>query len=189
MLGSVRTLALPAVLGFAMLAGPAMAGTLADIVARGEIVVGSKADYRPYGFRDKDGHIVGIEPDLAADLARRLGVKLRIEPVTSANRIQMLDEGKVDIVIATMSITEERSQAVSFIDPAYYASGIAGLAAPGASIQSEEDLERQDGLRHQRQLCQPRASVGLCPERAGDGRYPTGSRRGAEAGPLRHLGV
>ena len=140
-LGSVRTLALPAVLGFAMLAGPAMAGTLADIVARGEIVVGSKADYRPYGFRDKDGHIVGIEPDLAADLARRLGVKLRIEPVTSANRIQMLDEGKVDIVIATMSITEERSQAVSFIEPAYYASGIAGLAAPGASIQSEEDLK------------------------------------------------
>ena len=131
----------PAMFGLAMAAGQAAAGILASIQAKGEIVVGSKADYAPYGFRDEHGQIVGIEPDLAADLARRLGVKLRIEPVTSANRIQMLEDGKVDVIIATMAITKERSQRVSYVYPAYYASGIAGLAAPGSGIHSEEDLK------------------------------------------------
>lgn len=132
---------LPAGFAFLLLAGPAAAETLSDIVARGEIVVGSKADYQPYGFRDKDGRIVGIEPDLAADVAARLGVRLRLEPVTPANRIQMLEDGKVDLLIATMSITEERSKAVSFVSPAYYASGIAGLALSGSGIRSEADLK------------------------------------------------
>src|SRR5271166_3555019 len=72
----------------------ARADTLADIKAKGELVVGTKADYPPYGFRDKSGEIVGIEPDLAADIARRLGVKVRIEPVQSSNRIQFLQQGK-----------------------------------------------------------------------------------------------
>ena len=132
---------LMAVSGLTILANPVAADTLANIKAKGEIVVGAKADYQPYGFRDKDGQIAGIEPDLAADLAKHLGVKLRIEPVTSANRIQMLEDGKVDLIIATMAITKERSQKVSFIHPAYYASGVAGLAAPGSGIQSEDDLK------------------------------------------------
>ena len=141
MTGVVRVPMFAAVLVFVLLAGPAAAGTLADIIARGEIVAGTKADYRPYGFRDKDGRIIGIEPDLAADIAARLGVKLRLEPVTPANRIQMLEERKVDLIIATMAITEERSKAVSFVSPAYYAAGIGGLAAPGSGIRSEDDLK------------------------------------------------
>jgi polar amino acid transport system substrate-binding protein len=127
--------------GIAMLAEPAIADTLANIKARGEIVVGTKSDYPPYGSKDSDGKIVGIEPDLAADLARRLGVKLRIEPVLSSNRIQMLDEGKIDLLIATLGITEERRSLVTFIDPAYYASGIAGLVRPQEGIESEADLK------------------------------------------------
>lgn len=126
-----------------MLVGPAVADTLARIRAKGEIVVGTKSDYPPYGFKDKDGQIVGIEPDLAADLARRLGVRVRIEPVLSSNRIQMLQEGKIDLLIATLSITDERRAIVSFIDPPYYASGIGALSRPQEGIQSETDLKNK----------------------------------------------
>ncbi len=105
----------------------ARADTLADIKAKGELVVGTKADYPPYGFRDKSGQLVGIEPELAADIAKRLGVKVRIEPVQSSNRIQFLQQGKIDLMIATMNITDERKKAVGIVEPAYYASGIAGL--------------------------------------------------------------
>ena len=66
-----------------------------DIKKRGTLIVGVKADYKPYGFRDPSGAIVGIEPDLAADVAKRLGVKLEFVPVAAANRIEFLQQGKI----------------------------------------------------------------------------------------------
>jgi polar amino acid transport system substrate-binding protein len=121
--------------------GAASAGTLEDIKAKGELVVGTKADYPPYGFRDKSGEIVGIEPEIAAGIAQRLGVKLRIEPVVSSNRIQFLQQGKVDLLIATMNITEERKKVAGIVDPPYYASGIAALVNPKAQIKTAADLK------------------------------------------------
>ena len=64
-----------------LVAGPAAAQTLDKIKQRGVLVVGSKADYKPFGFRDPAGNIVGFEPDLGRDVAERLGVKLELEPV------------------------------------------------------------------------------------------------------------
>ena len=72
------------------------------IKQRGTLIVGVKADYRPFGFRDPSGAIIGLEPDLAADVAKRLGVKLELVPVVSSNRIEFLQPGKVDLLIATL---------------------------------------------------------------------------------------
>jgi polar amino acid transport system substrate-binding protein len=138
-----RMLMAPAALALAFLASPAAADTLDSIKAKGELVVGTKIEFPPFGFRDKDGQIAGIEPDLAADLAKRLGVRLRIEPVLPSNRAQLLREGKVDVLIATTVITEERRSEMGFVDPPYYAAGVAGLAAPGSGIQSEADLKNK----------------------------------------------
>src|SRR5258706_15492312 len=88
--------------------GLAGADAIQDIKAKGVLVVGTKADYRPFGFLDPSGMIVGFEPDLAADLAKRLGVKLELVPVVASNRMQFLQQGKMDMVIATMSGTPER---------------------------------------------------------------------------------
>jgi polar amino acid transport system substrate-binding protein len=123
-----------------MLAAPAAADTLTDIRARGELLVGVKEDFPPYGFRNADGQIVGIEADLAANLAWRLGVKLHIEPVRTFNREQILNDGKVDLLIATMVISVERARVVGFIDPPYYAGGLAGLARSEAGLKSDPDL-------------------------------------------------
>src|SRR3974390_2477090 len=89
-------------------AGAAIAGLMDDIKSRGGLVVGVKADYPPYGFIDSQRRIVGMEPDMAADLARRLGVSLRMVPVLSSNRAEFLNGRKGDLVIATLSITDER---------------------------------------------------------------------------------
>jgi polar amino acid transport system substrate-binding protein len=141
MFGLARVFCLPPILGLALLAVPALADSLENIRARGELAAGVKADFPPFGFLDKDGQLVGIEPDLAADLARRLGVKLRLEPVLPANRDQMLRENKVDLIIATTVITREREKVMAFIDPPYYAAAYGGLALPAAGIQSEADLK------------------------------------------------
>src|SRR5207302_18185 len=87
------------------MAATATAQTLDKIKQRGVLVLGSKADYKPFGFRDPSGAIVGFEPDLGKDVADRLGVKLEIEPVVSSNRMQFLQQGRIDLMIATMNDT------------------------------------------------------------------------------------
>ena len=73
------------------------------VMSRGKIVVGVKADYKPWGFRNSDGNIVGMEIDMAADVAAKMGVDLELVAVQSSNRMQFLEQGKIDLMIATMS--------------------------------------------------------------------------------------
>lgn len=126
----------------ALLAGvaPASADVLKDIKDRGTLIVGVKADYKPFGFRDPTGAIVGIEPDLAADIAKRLGVKLELVPVVASNRIEFLNQGKIDVVIATMSDKPERRKSVLAIDPQYYSDSVNVLMTQKAKYTKWEDL-------------------------------------------------
>lgn len=119
----------------------AQADQLTELKQKGTLVVGVKTDYPPWGMRDADGNIVGMEPDMAADVAKRLGVKLELVPVVSSNRMQFLQQGKIDLMIATMSDTPERRKAVGIVDPVYYASGVALLANKAANIKSVEDVK------------------------------------------------
>ncbi|HML10084.1 MAG TPA: transporter substrate-binding domain-containing protein [Stellaceae bacterium] len=119
---------------------PARAGALDDIRARGVLVVGTKGDYRPFGFRDDAGIVVGFEPDLAAEVAKALGVKLKLVPVVAANRIAMLQSGDLDLVIATMNVTPERAKQVDFVEPSYYASGVNVLAPKSAHLHVWQEL-------------------------------------------------
>lgn len=118
----------------------ASAQSLDRIKQRGTLVVGVKADYKPFGFRDPQGAIVGFEPDLAADVAAALGIKLQLEPVVSSNRMQFLQQGKIDLMIATMNDTEERRKIVGSIVPDYYASGVNVLAPKSAGLKAWEDV-------------------------------------------------
>jgi len=99
------------------------ADELQQITQKGVLTVGVKADYPPFGFRETSGNIVGIEPDLARDLAKRLGVKVSFVPVVASNRIQFLQQGRIDVLIATTTYTKERAKQVQFVSPNYYASG------------------------------------------------------------------
>src|SRR5947207_15167006 len=119
----------------------ANADVLEDVKKKGVLVVGTKADYRPFGFLDPSGKIVGFEPDLAADVAKRLGVKLELIPVVASNRIQFLQQGKIDMMIATMSDTPERRKIVDIVDPNYYGSGTNVLAKKADGIKSWEQLK------------------------------------------------
>ena len=80
-----------------LMLGSAQAADGVDAIKqRGTLNVGVKADYKPFGYRDPTGNVVGIEPDLAADIAKRLAVKLELVPVGASNRIEFLQQGKVD---------------------------------------------------------------------------------------------
>ena len=109
------------------------------VLERGKLVVGVKADYKPWGFRDSSGNLVGMEIDMAQDVADALGVELELVPVQSSNRMQFLQQGKIDLMIATMSDKANRRKVVGIPSPNYYTSGTNVLAKKGA-VSKWEDL-------------------------------------------------
>ena len=118
----------------------ALADVVDDIKARGKLIVGVKADYKPYGFRDTSGKIVGIEPELAQDVADMLGVKLELIPVVASNRMEFLKQGKIDLMIATMTDRPDRARMVFILQPNYYSSGTNVLATKKAGLKDWNDL-------------------------------------------------
>lgn len=136
LLATIITTTLAVVPGLA-----AHADVLDRIEERGKLIVGVKADYRPYGYLDPDGNVVGIEPDLAQDVADTLGVDLELVPVVASNRMQFLEQGKIDVMIATMTDTAERRDVVDILDPDYYSSGTNIMARKESAFKEWADLD------------------------------------------------
>jgi ABC-type amino acid transport substrate-binding protein len=115
---------------------------LATIKARGQMIVGVKADYPPFGFLDGDTN-VGLEIDLLHDISRDLFGKpdaIAFVPVVASNRFQFLNTNKVDFLFSTVTVTEQRKTIVDFSDP-YMKSGWQILVKSGnASIHEAPDL-------------------------------------------------
>lgn len=100
-----------------------------QIKARGKITVGVKADYPPWGMYNADGsELIGLEIDLAKDLANRLGVDIELVAVNSQSRLQKVEDGSIDLVIATMGDTNSRREQSGLVLPNYYSSGVALLS-------------------------------------------------------------
>ena len=137
----IRAIICAGPLGLLALATAASADVLEDIKKRGTLIVGVKADYKPFGFRDPSGAIIGLEPDLATDVAGRLGVKLELVPVVSANRMEFLNQGKIDLMIATMSDKPERRRIVQVIEPLYYSDAVNILLKKDAPVKAWTDLK------------------------------------------------
>jgi len=100
---------------------PAHADELDDIKARGTLIVGVSESSPPFSFRDGDKGIVGYDVDLAAEVARSLGVGLVKVPVINAERIPALRSGRVDVVASGMTRAAARARAIDF-SVAYFVS-------------------------------------------------------------------
>lgn len=124
------------------IAAPALADRLDDIKQRGKLIVGVQQDFKPWGFKNEKGEIVGLEIDLAKDLAKRLGVELQLVPIDSAfRRMQAVYTGDVDLTIAGMGDNPKRREQVGFIEPQYYASGYDVVARKSLGLKDWADLK------------------------------------------------
>lgn len=110
------------------------------VMERGKMVVGVKADYKPWGFRNESGDIVGMEIDMAKAAAETMGVDLELVAVQSSNRMQFLEQGKIDMMIATMSDREDRRKIVGIVQPNYYTSGTNVMSPKAVGLKKWEDL-------------------------------------------------
>ncbi len=121
---------------------PSIAGGLEDARRRGKLLAGVKTDFPPFGYTDPAGEIQGFDADLARYLGRALfdgepGVEL--VPVTSGGRIPLLYSELIDVIIATMTITEDRQRVLDFSNP-YFVTGSMLLTPKDSPIQSVQDL-------------------------------------------------
>jgi polar amino acid transport system substrate-binding protein len=90
--------------------------TLDEIKASGKIVIGVFSDKHPFGYVDEGGEYAGYDVELANRLAKDLGVEVEFVSTEAANRVEYLETGKVDVILANFTVTDERAQKVDFCD-------------------------------------------------------------------------
>lgn len=88
--------------------------SLTDLQAKGEFVLGLDDSFPPLGFRDENNNIVGYDIDLAAEVAKRLGVTLKCQPIDWSAKEQELATGKIDCIWNGFTMTQEREDAMAF---------------------------------------------------------------------------
>jgi len=118
---------------------PAHADTLAEIKKAGVLKVAVPQDQPPFGSVGGDMKPQGYDIDMAGLIAKEIGVKLELVPVTSANRIPYLQTHKVDLVISSLGKSPDREKVIDFSDPyAPYYNGVFGI--PEQKVAKMEDL-------------------------------------------------
>lgn len=126
--------ALATVVALAFGASAAQADALDTIKKAGVLKVAVPQDFAPFGSAGPDLKPVGYDIDMAGLLARELGVKVEVIPVTSANRIPYLETGKADLVISSLGKNPDREKVIDFsVAYAPFFSGVFGTKAETTS--------------------------------------------------------
>jgi polar amino acid transport system substrate-binding protein len=113
--------------------------TLDEIKESGTIKIGVFSDKNPFGYVDENGDYQGYDIYFAERLAKDLGVEIEYVSTEAANRVEYLESGKVDVILANFTVTEERAKSVDFALP--YMKVALGVVSPdGAQITKAEDL-------------------------------------------------
>ena len=107
----------------------------------GTLVMGTNAQFPPYEFRDENNEVAGIDADIAAAIADKLGMELEITDMAFDSLIPALDGGTIDIILAGMTVTPEREESVNFTDS--YATGVQVIIVPEDSDIAP--TEQEDG--------------------------------------------
>ncbi|GGX06019.1 amino acid ABC transporter substrate-binding protein [Pigmentiphaga litoralis] len=87
---------------------------LDNVMSKKVIHIAVPTDYPPYGYVGPDLKPIGLDVEMATLIAQKLGVKLDLVPVTSANRIPYLQTKKADLVISTLGKNAEREKVIDF---------------------------------------------------------------------------
>jgi polar amino acid transport system substrate-binding protein len=105
------------------------------------LVVGMELEYPPFEMSDESGNPTGISVELARALGKSLGREVKIENLPFDGLIPSLKTGKIDLIISSMTATEERAQSIDFSDP-YVRTGICLLVAKNSPIKALADATR-----------------------------------------------
>ena len=119
--------------------------TLDEIKKSGTINIGVFSDKNPFGYVDENGEYQGYDVYFANRIGEDLGVKVNFVSTEAANRVEYLQTGKVDIILANFTVTAERAESVDFALP--YMNVALGVVSPSSNVvTSLDDLGADDQI-------------------------------------------
>ena len=107
-----------------------------------KLIVAMELQYPPFEMSDENGNPAGISVEIAKDLAKYLGREVVIENIAWTGLIPSLQTNKADIIISSMTITDERSKVVDFSNP-YIKSGLSLLIYKNSNVQGYKDIDKE----------------------------------------------
>lgn len=116
--------------------------TLDEIKESGTINIGVFSDKNPFGYVDENGNYQGYDVYFAERIGKDLGVNINYVSTEAANRIEYLKTGKVDIILANFTVTEERAEEVDFALP--YMNVALGVVSPDSNVIESLDNWNSD---------------------------------------------
>lgn len=117
--------------------------TMAALAEQGSITIGTKFDQPGFGLQNLEGEVEGFDVEVGKIIAGGLGISpddITWEEAPSAQREQLIEDGTVDIVVATYTINEERAQRIAFAGPYYVAGQQLMVKSDNDVITGPEDL-------------------------------------------------
>lgn len=108
--------------------------------AEHRLVVGMELGYPPFEMTDPEGRPSGVSVDLAQALAQALGRELVLENIAFDGLIPALKTGKIDLILSSLTQTEERARSIDFSEP-YLETGLCLLAGRNSPVRSAADLD------------------------------------------------
>ena len=149
--------------------------TLDKVQQRKKLVVGVVLSGGPFGSIDPvTQRATGFNVDLAQALGRGLGVEVETVQVQPSNRIQFLQQGRVDILVASMELNPERAELLAHVPSPYYRVGGVALVPKDSPVQKWSDLKGKD-------VCLSQGSSYTKPMAAEIGATPKGFKSPAES--------
>ena len=106
--------------------------TLDEIKASGKVNIGVFSDKNPFGYVDENGDYRGYDVYFAERIGKDLGVDINYVSTEAANRVEYLETGKVDIILANFTVTAERAEKVDFALP--YMNVALGVVSPDSRV-------------------------------------------------------
>ena len=117
--------------------------TLDEIKSSGKIKIGVFSDKNPFGYVDENGEYQGYDVYFANRLVKDLGVDVEFVSTEAASRVEFLETGKVDVVLANFTVTDGRAEKVDFALP--YMNVALGVVSPDSRvIKSLDELKADD---------------------------------------------
>lgn len=145
----LSAIALALVMGFSTLLGGCSSSdsssssnddSLQYVMDKGELIVGLDDSFPPMGYRDKDNKIVGFDVDLAKETCKRMGIKVKFQPVSWESKEQELSSKNIDCIWNGFGITPEREKVLTFTEP-YMSNPQIFVVLADSGIKTEADLK------------------------------------------------
>jgi ABC-type amino acid transport substrate-binding protein len=110
------------------------------IIQKGKMIVGTEGAYPPFNYYNKENELISYDIDVMKEIAKRMDVKIEVKAIPWVNLFEELEKNKVDLIIAAITITPERSQKMLFSE-AYFKTGQTILIKKSnTQINSPENL-------------------------------------------------